>query len=62
MMMYAVEALESVSLVIMVNWGLYSIISLAGDYFIESIGLPALFLTFAIGSLLSGMFFYIYMV
>jgi MFS transporter, SP family, xylose:H+ symportor len=61
-MMYAVEALEDISIVIIVNWGLYSFITLAGDYLIESIGLPVLFLTFGVSSIFCFWYFYFYMV
>ena len=45
-----------------VNWGLYTIITLVSEYLIESVGLSFMFLTFGLCSALSLWFFYVYMV
>lgn len=61
-MLYAVEALENIQLVLCVNWGLTVLITLISDLFIESIEIYILFGVFAIGSIISFIFFAKFMV
>jgi hypothetical protein len=49
-------------LVLITNWGLYTLITLVGDYLIESAGLSTMFLIFGLSSIFSFGFFYLYMV
>lgn len=61
-MLYAVEALESIRLVVIVYWGLNIPITLFSDVLIESAGVSIMFLIFAICSIISIVFFYFYLI
>ena len=61
-MLYAVEALENIQIVLCVNQGLTIVITLISDMFIQSIEIYVLFAVFAVGSILSFIFFAKFMV
>jgi MFS family permease len=61
-MLYAVEALESLRLLIVTYWGMNLLITLFSDFLIESVGVSFMFLIFGVCSLFSFGFLYVFMV
>jgi hypothetical protein len=57
-MLYAVEALESLQLVIIVYWGLVTLVTSFSDFLIEQMEIAYMFLIFGIASLLCLVFMY----